>query len=214
MDLNKDRQMETTTAVMCLWWTVLEECRWPAPHWICQLEWVVVTGLCSPWAWSPQDDDRHGSTCITYRKYIEFDALNTLYLRLFPCCVSPVTLPSWHRPHRPWHGSTVNIWPLTQGDTRSKGKKNGWPKEIRWYPTQNTPGEHCTHALWTAQGLQCHWLQRWGGRSVAPPWSGAVAAETRGCGYFPHPCCLRWDGRERGEREEGKRDRRLQRVKY
>lgn len=126
MDLNKDRQMETTTTVMCLWWTVLGECRWPAPHWIYQLEWVVVTGLCSPWAWSPQDDDRHGSTCITYRKYIESlesDALNTLYLRLFPCCVSPVTLPSWHRPHRPWHGSTVDIWPLTQGDTRSKGKK-------------------------------------------------------------------------------------------
>ena len=56
--------MQTVTAATCVWWSVLEECRWPVAHWTCWLHWGAVTVECSVWA---QDDGNRGGTCTACR---------------------------------------------------------------------------------------------------------------------------------------------------
>jgi len=60
----RKNQMQTVTAATCMWWSVLEECRWPVAHWTCWLHWGAVTVECSVWA---QNDGNHGSTCTACR---------------------------------------------------------------------------------------------------------------------------------------------------
>ena len=56
--------MQTVTAATCVWWSVLEECRWPVAHWTCWLHWGAVTVECSVWA---QDEGNRGGTCTACR---------------------------------------------------------------------------------------------------------------------------------------------------
>ena len=60
----RKNQMQTVTAATCMWWSVLEECRWPVAHWSCWLHWGAVTVECSVWA---QDDGNRGGTCTACR---------------------------------------------------------------------------------------------------------------------------------------------------